>query len=91
MKNLIYVTVTALNRAILVQWQSTGVKVFGSHFLSAVHGFACTQLTLALTEFVLVAPVQYFGNVALNREVIYSAEAHVGKYEQLCSKQQTHI
>lgn len=57
-KNLIYVTVTALNKAILVQWQSTGVKVHGLCFLSAVHGFACTQLPLALTQFVHVAPVQ---------------------------------
>lgn len=42
-------------------------------------------------QFVHVAPVQYFGNVALSRGDIYSAEAHVGKYEQLCSKQKTHI
>lgn len=68
-----------------------GVRVCGLRFLSAVNGFACTQLTLALTQFVRVAPVQYFGNVALNREDIYSTEAHVGKYEQLCSKQKTHI
>lgn len=61
------------------------------HFQRAVHGFACTQLTLALMQFVRVAPVQYFGNVALSRGDIYSAEAHVGKYEQLCSKQKTHI
>lgn len=60
-------------------------------FLSAVHGFAHTQFALALTQFVHVAPVQYFGSVALNRDDIYSTEAHVGKYEQLCSKQKTHI
>jgi len=65
--------------------------VCGLHFLSAVNEFACTQLTLALMQFVHVAPVQYFGNVALNRGDIYSSEAYVGKYEQLCSKQKTHI
>lgn len=59
--------------------------------LSAVHGFACTQLTLALTQFVHVVPEQQFRKVALNRGDIYSTEAHVGKYEQLCSKQKTHI
>lgn len=87
MKNLIYGPATALNRAILVQWRSAGVRVHGLHFLRAVRGFECTQLTLALR----VAPVQHFGNVALNREDIYGSEARVGIYEQLCSKQKTHI
>lgn len=42
-------------------------------------------------QFGHVAPVQYLGSVALSRGGIYGTEAHVGKYEQLCSKQKTHI
>lgn len=86
-----YVTATALNKAILVQWQSGGVRVHALHFQQARHGFACTQLTSALMQFGHVAPVQYLGSVALSRGGIYGTEAHVGKYEQLCSKQKTHI
>lgn len=66
-----------------------GVKVHGLHFRSAVHGFACTELTLALTPFVHVAPVQHFGNAASVEKIFTALKLMLGNMNS-CAPNKNH-